>query len=156
MKAKDGHKKQKGTHESHSSRTLEWALSDLKRSRLKLTPPRKAILLALVESHGPFTAEEIHQIVTKKVCDMATVYRCLASLEEASILRRVEFGDGTSRYELAEPGDHHHHHVICTRCKRVEIVDDPDLEEIDRFAKKRGFSDISHSLEFFGTCPQCK
>lgn len=134
---------------------LDVALDDLKKSSLKLTPPRKAILIALTKNHGPFTVEQIHKLVTKKVCDLATVYRCVGSLAEATILRRVEFGDGTSRYELAQPGEAHHHHVICTECKKVEIVDDPDLEEIDRFAKKRGFSNISHTLEFFGTCPQC-
>ncbi|MDR3608344.1 MAG: Fur family transcriptional regulator [Oligoflexia bacterium] len=136
-----------------STDKLEEVLGELKKSRLKLTKPRKAILLALVQNHGPFTAEEIHKIISKKVCDLATVYRCVASLEEAEILRRVEFGDDSSRYELAH--DTHHHHLICTRCKRVEIVDEPELEEIDRFVKKRGYSNITHSLEFFGICPDC-
>jgi Fur family ferric uptake transcriptional regulator len=138
-----------------SERTIEDILSGLKKSRLKLTGPRKAILSALLENHGPFTAEEIHKIITKKICDLATVYRCLASLEEASLLRRVEFGDDSSRYELAEADESHHHHLICRECKRVEIIDDPGLEEVDRFAEKRGFSNVSHSLEFFGTCPDC-
>jgi Fur family ferric uptake transcriptional regulator len=137
-------------------RTLEDVLGDLKKSRLKLTEPRKAILFALFDNHGPFTAEEIHKIITKKVCDLATIYRCLASLEEVGILRRVEFGDDSSRYELTEADDSHHHHLICKECKRIEIVDDPDLEKIDSFAKKRGFSNVSHTLEFFGICPECK
>jgi Fur family ferric uptake transcriptional regulator len=135
---------------------LEHALSDLKKSKLKVTPPRKAILIALSANHGPFTAEQVHKLMAKNICDMATVYRCLASLAEAGILRRVEFGDLSSRYELAETDDSHHHHLICNQCKRIEIVDDPGIEQIDRFAKKRGFSDVSHSLEFFGICPQCK
>lgn len=139
-----------------TERTIEGLLGDLKKSRLKLTEPRKAILLALFDNHGPFTAEEIHKIITKKVCDLATVYRCLASLEEVRILRRVEFGDDSSRYELAEADHTHHHHLICNECKRIEILDDPDIESIDRFAKKRGFSNVSHTLEFFGTCPDCK
>jgi len=148
--------KNRKTKEGRSARTLESLLGDLKKSRLKLTEPRKAILFALFDNHGPFTAEEIHKLVTKRVCDLATVYRCLASLEEAHILRRVEFGDDSSRYELTEADDTHHHHLICTQCKRIEIVDDPDIEDIDRFAKKRGFSNVSHTLEFFGTCPECK
>ena len=143
-------------HGSSHSRDLDDVLGDLKKSRLKLTEPRKAIIQALVNNHGPFTAEEIQKIITKKICDLATIYRCLTSLEEVGILRRCEFGDGAARYELAETGDSHHHHLICNDCKRIEIVDDCELDEIDRFAKRKGFSDISHTLEFFGTCPHCK
>ena len=127
----------------------------LKKTGLKLTEPRKAILLALSERHGPFTAEEVHKLITKRVCDQATVYRTLTRLVEVGLLRRCEFGDGMARFEIAESG-HHHHHLVCNECKRVEIIDDEEIEEIDRFARKRGFSNISHILEFFGTCPQCK
>ena len=140
-------------HHSHS-KGIDDVLSDLKKHRLKLTEPRRAILQALIDSHGPFTAEEIFKIITKRVCDVATVYRCVTSLEEAGILRRCEFGDGIARYELA--GATHHHHIICNECKRIEIVEDDELEKIDSFARKRGFSDISHTLEFFGICPKCK
>jgi Fur family ferric uptake transcriptional regulator len=148
-------------HEAHDPKhgnqiTIEAILARLKKSSLKLTEPRRAILKALVEDHGPFTAEEIHKIVTKKICDLATIYRSVTSLLEVGILRRVEFGDDSSRYELASLDESHHHHLICNQCKRVEIVDDEELEEIDRFAKKRGYSNISHTLEFFGTCPKCR
>ncbi len=130
-------------------------IESLKKSGLKLTEPRKAILLALSKSHGPFTAEEVHKLITKEVCDPATVYRTLSRLVDVGLLRRCEFGDGMARFEIAEPGTHHHH-VICNRCKRIEIIDDDELEQIDRFARKRGFSNVSHILEFFGTCPRCK
>lgn len=130
-------------------------LDQLRSSHLKVTAPRKAILQALVDDHGPFTAEEIHQGIPKKVCDLVTVYRCLTSLEKAGLIRRCEFGDGAARYELANTDDHHHH-VICKECKKVEVLDDCELDSIDRFAQKMGFSDVSHSLEFFGICPRCK
>jgi len=135
---------------------LESILARLRGSRLKITEPRKAILKALVENHGPFSAEELHARLPKKLCDVVTVYRCLTSLEGAGLVRRCEFGDGTARYELAEESDHHHHHVICKHCKRVEVLDDCELGEIDRFAQKKGFTEVSHSLEFFGVCSRCR
>jgi len=128
----------------------------LKEYGLKVTDPRKAILLVLIENHGPFTAEEIHRRVKRGLCDLATVYRCLTSMEEAKILRRCEFGDGTARYELAEKDDHHHHHVICISCKKVEPLEDCDLGDINKYAQNRGFSDVSHALEFFGKCAACQ
>jgi Fur family ferric uptake transcriptional regulator len=143
--------------QSHEQKQFSSILEDIRRSQLRITEPRKAIVQALLRDHGPFTAEEIHHHISKKVCDLATIYRSLNSLEEAGFVKRCEFGDGSARYELADrSGDHHHHHIICKGCKKIEVLEDCELEEIDRFAKKRGFSDISHSLEFFGTCPQCR
>jgi Fe2+ or Zn2+ uptake regulation protein len=135
---------------------LTHLLEALKSHQLKITGPRKTILQALVDDHGPFTAEEVHKKIGRRICDLATVYRSLTSMEEAGILRRCEFGDGTARYELAEGEGAHHHHLICRKCKRVEVVDDCELEAIDKFARKRGFTDVSHILEFFGTCPACR
>lgn len=144
-------------HHPHDHATrLGEIVEKLKRSGLKLTKPRQAILGVLVENHGPFTAEEIHKLVTKRVCDQATIYRCLASLEEANLIVRCEFGDGTARFEIAELDGHHHHHLICNKCKHVEIIEDCQFAAIDRTARKHGFSDISHKLEFFGTCPKCQ
>ena len=143
-------------HNHHHNHTLDTVLEALKKNGLKLTTPRRAILRALVDRHGPFTAEEIHKLITKRICDLATVYRTLGSLEEARIIKRCDFGDGSSRYELAESDDKHHHHIICNQCKSIEVIDDTGLEEIDRFARNRGFTNISHTLEFFGTCPRCR
>ncbi|MGZ3713406.1 MAG: Fur family transcriptional regulator [Bdellovibrionota bacterium] len=146
----------KNHRHQHQTKSLDQALSDLKLRGLKVTIPRRAILQALILEHGPFTAEEIHKQISRRVCDLATVYRTLSSLEEAGLLRRCEFGDGSARYEMAGQGNAHHHHLICKSCKKVEVVDECELEEIDRFAQKRGFTDISHTLEFFGICADCR
>lgn len=141
---------------SHShSRSLEQVLGDLKKAQLKLTGPRKAILELLVREHGPFSAEDVQKKISRRTCDQATVYRTLASLEEVGILRRCEFGDGTARYELTD-GSGHHHHLICRSCKRVDVVDDCELEGLNSVAEKRGFAEVSHILEFFGICPDCR
>ena len=148
------------THSSHATFqvTLDELFQTLKKNQLKLTPPRKLIVEILLENHGPFSAEDIQTKFIKKTCDLATVYRTLTSLEEAQIIRRCEFGDGIARYELIDPHhSHHHHHLICKECKKVEVIDACELENtINKFAKKRGFTNISHILEFFGTCPNCQ
>ncbi len=142
---------------THSAPSLENVLAAIKAAGLKITAPRKAILQAFVGEHGPFTAEEIHTIITKRVCDLATVYRTLGSLEEAGILKRCDFKDSLARYELAEPGHAHHHHIICNKCRRIEIIEDHEVaHELDRLGKKMGYAEVSHSLEFFGICPQCR
>jgi Fur family ferric uptake transcriptional regulator len=129
---------------------------DLQKAHLRVTDSRVAVLEALLGQHGPFTVEEIHSRLVKKICDLATVYRSLGSLEKAGMIRRCEFGDGTARYELSESeSHHHHHHVICRKCKKIVVLDGCELADIDRIAQNRGFQDITHSLEFFGICAQC-
>ena len=135
---------------------LKHLIEELRRYQLRVTEARIAILQVLVEKHGPFTVEEIYKQITKKTCDLATIYRSLSSLEKTGLIRRCEFGDGTARYELSEHENHHHHHLICRYCKKFEVLDDCELQEIDRVAKKRGYEEISHSLEFFGICPACQ
>ncbi len=128
----------------------------LKKSGLKLTKPRKAILDVLILYHGPFTAGEIYKRISKKSCDLVTIYRNISSLGEIGLLRRCDFGDSIARYEIADLGVHHHHHIICTSCNKVEPLDDCDLENINHIAKKRGYSHVTHSLEFFGICSDCE
>ena len=141
-----------------ASKELEKVFLELKKNHLKLTEPRKVIIEALHENHGPFSVEEIHQRFAKTSCDLATVYRTVTSLENARLLKRCEFGDGIARYEwLDQDAAHHHHHLICIECKKVELVEECELESsMDRVAKKRGFKNVSHLLEFFGVCPTCQ
>jgi Fur family ferric uptake transcriptional regulator len=137
--------------------TIEMLLTELKRNKLKLTPPRKLVLETLLANHGPFSVEELQTNFIKNTCDLATVYRTVTSLEEINLVRRCEFGDGIARYELVDPNHHHHHHLICKQCKSVEVIEACELEKsINQLAKKRGFSNISHILEFFGVCPNCQ
>ena len=137
---------------------LQNLYDELKKNKLKLTTPRKLIVEALFENHGPFGAEDLHEKYLKTECDLATVYRTLASLEQAKVINRCDFGDGVARYELLDlESPHHHHHLICTGCKKVEVIDHCEIEpSVERFAKKRGFKEISHRLEFFGLCPKCQ
>ncbi len=130
------------------------ASETLKRSSLKVTRPRLALLGLLMAEHGPFTMEELHGRIDKTSCDLVTVYRCLSAFEEAGLVRRCDFGDGAIRFELSR-GGHHHHHVICRRCRTVKNLDACIAAEIEARLERDGFSDITHSLEFFGICAEC-
>src|SRR5262249_34970183 len=66
----------------------EGALQTLRDHQHRVTEPRKAILAVLTHEHGPFTVEEIHQRMQKGLCDLVTVYRCIAAMEEINLVRR--------------------------------------------------------------------
>ena len=74
----------KKNHHDHAP-SLEQALAALKKSGLKLTAPRKAILKALAAQHGPFTVEQIYKLITRRVCDQATVYRNLGPFDRGGL-----------------------------------------------------------------------
>jgi len=154
MKKKFSFNSQSGSKKAE----LNEFLNQLKIAKMRVTAPRVSVLQTFLSGHGPFTVEEVFErvIAGQVSCDLATIYRILGSFEKIGVLRRCDFGDGNARFELSEKDDHHHHHVICRVCRRVEVLEDCELPELNRFAGKSGFVEISHSLEFFGVCPSCK
>lgn len=134
--------------------TLKEALGVLREHGFRITRPRKAILDVLLKKGGPATIEEIHLGLTPGLCDLATVYRCLAAFEKLDLVRRSHFHDGTSLYEL-DMGPEHHHHIVCTSCRKVETLDFCVVEGLERLIRERGYRNITHMLEFFGVCRDC-
>ncbi|HUJ09730.1 MAG TPA: Fur family transcriptional regulator [Verrucomicrobiae bacterium] len=138
-----------------SSVGLEKALTALRRRKHRITGPRRDILAVLAASHGPFTIEQIHKRLKKESCDLVTVYRNLATLEELGLVRRCDFGDGTCRYELQGEEDHHHH-IICRVCSKVETIDLCVADALEQLARQMGYTSVTHSTELFGVCPKCR
>ncbi len=130
----------------------------LRTSGLRLTKPRKSILRILLQDHGPFSCEDIFKKISelKNIdnCDLVTVYRSMAKLEETGVVERCDFGDGKVRYEIRHE-NHHHHHIVCRVCKTVKIVTDCSVVEGKSVSPLFGFRDVTHRLEFFGVCPSC-
>ncbi len=125
-------------------------------SRLqRVTTPRLEVMSVLKSNHKPLTISEIHDKLKKKRIDLATVYRTLNLFTQLGIVNEIDFKDEFKRYELIYDR-HHHHHIVCKICKRVENVETCILDELEKLIEKKGFSDITHSLEFFGICKKCK
>jgi len=89
---------------------------------------------------------------------LATVYRSMHLLESMGMVKRVELGEGGSRFELLREGDDgHHHHLVCTRCSDIVELDECFPDELqERIAARSGFKSVTHKLEFFGLCPRCQ
>lgn len=121
----------------------------------RITAPRLEILGILKSNHKPLTISEIHSLFRNKKTDLATVYRTINLFAELGIVNVIDFKDEFMRYELVYDR-HHHHHIVCKKCKRVENVEACVLEELEKLLNKKGYSEISHSLEFFGVCENCR
>jgi Fur family transcriptional regulator, ferric uptake regulator len=127
----------------------------------KLTPQREATVQVLLENEEDhLSAEDVYLLVKNKAPEigLATVYRTLELLSDLQIIYKLNFGDGVTRYEFrAEGAEHHHHHLICLHCGRVdEIIEDLLGPIEERVEKEHDFQIIDHRLTFHGICHRCQ
>lgn len=124
----------------------------------RLTKGCKKVLEILERTADLASAQDIHSQLRgddDKAPGLTTVYRSLESLVTMGVVQAVDLGDGERRYELIEPGEHHHH-LVCDRCRRSIHLDSCLVHELeDSIKSKYGFQVRGHVLEIFGTCDAC-
>lgn len=129
--------------------------AELKKVGLKVTLPRLKVLEILEkrsEKHH-LTAEDVYKILIEQgeEVGLATVYRVLTQFEQAGIVRRLNFENNISVFEL-DTGDNHDH-LVCIKTGRVKEFTDEVIEErIKEISKEKGYTLASHSLVIYGTC----
>ena len=130
----------------------------LRRESKKLTGARREILRVLEKESRPLTNKEIFRLLPKGHCDLATVYRSVQLLEELGMVKKFVFGDGSARFAfIAEGGDPHRHHLVCTQCQKIVEIGECIVRELEeRVVARSSFKEVTHRLEFFGVCPSCQ
>ena len=132
---------------------------DLKNAGLKATVPRlKIINLFETSKVRHLTAEDVYRQLLVEGLDvgLATVYRVLTQFEQAGLLTRHHFESGKAVFELNE--GHHHDHIVCLHCGRVEEFYDAEIEKRQmKVARERGFEITEHALYLYAECvkPGC-
>lgn len=127
----------------------------LVKHELKITQARIS-LLELIEREGkPLDSQFLIESLQKAFSvDKVTVFRILNILTEHGILRRLEFGEGKARYELATED---HHHLICQLCGSIEDISDCNIEALEKEIRlKKKFEVKMHTMEFYGLCLRCQ
>ncbi len=133
---------------------------ELKNSGLKATLPRITILEVFQQSkERHMTAEDVYKVLLAGGSDigLATVYRVLMQFEQAGILSRNHFEAGKAVFELNE--GHHHDHLVCVVCGKVEEFYDPEIEARQQaIATERGYTLQDHALSLYVVCnqPNCQ
>jgi Fur family ferric uptake transcriptional regulator len=125
---------------------------------LRSTDQRRLIVDTFFRADNHVSIEELlAQVRTKdRRVGYATVYRTLKLLTECGVANERRFGDGLTRYELADDSTHHDH-LICVDCGDITEFEEPRIEELqDRVAKSYGFVLRSHKHELYGICPRCQ
>lgn len=123
---------------------------------LRSTRQRTAVARLLDNVDDFRSAQEIHEELRRsgEGIGLTTVYRTLQGLADAGEIDTLRTGTGEAMYRRCS--SHHHHHLVCRRCGRTVEVEGPAVERwADRVAGEHGFSDVSHTVEIFGSCPDC-
>ena len=127
---------------------------NLKNNGLKATLPRLKILELFQRADvRHMSAEDVYKALLQEDMDigLATVYRVLTQFEQAGLLERHFFESGKAVFELNE--GHHHDHLVCIQCGKVEEFYDAEIERRQiKVAKERGFTVHDHALTIFADC----
>ncbi|TMM23147.1 MAG: transcriptional repressor [Actinobacteria bacterium] len=135
------------------------ATARLRSAGQRYTTQRRRLIELLADAGSPVSIPDI--LAGGSGLKQSSVYRNLAALEQAGVVRRLVTDEEFGRYELAEDLIGHHHHLVCSRCGKMRDVAAPEELErtleraLDRIAKRAGFARVSHRLELLGLCADC-
>jgi Fur family transcriptional regulator, ferric uptake regulator len=124
--------------------------------RARPTRQRRAISAALGASDEFRSAQDIHEVLRRdgEKIGLATVYRSLQLLAETGQVDVVKTASGEAVYRQCSPS--HHHHLVCRVCGRTIEIQGPAVERwANAMAAENGYTEVSHTIELFGTCPDC-
>ena len=128
-------------------------LAALEEHGSRMTWPRRQLARMLARQTGSFSAEEI--VAGLPTLGRATVYRTLRLLGEAGVLCKTAMPDGSPRYSLDDA--HHHHHLVCVDCERIDEFRHPAIERMLRAMRAHVGSElIGHRLELYHRCAVCQ
>ena len=121
-------------------------------TKVRGTRQAAALVAALDNLPGFCSAQQIHAELRRRGehIGLTTVYRHLQVLSEEGSVDAIRDDSGETLYRQCGTSAHHHH-LTCRNCgKSVEVE-----EWAERVARDAGFTDVGHTVELFGLCPDC-
>ena len=122
-------------------------LEALDRAGVRVTEPRRAVARLVAEQRGHFTANDLVDAAARRRLPVgrATVFRALDLFADLNLVERLDLPAGGHAYVACEPK--HHHHVVCSACRRsVDVEDSGIADVVARIADRTGFTVTDHRL----------
>ncbi len=122
----------------------------------RYTEQQRNMVRYIFSQHNHFDADQLIDALKQASfrVSRATVYRTLAKLVDAGLLRKLELG-ARMCYEH-DYGYPQHEHLQCERCKKMIEFQSPALEAALReVARQHHFNASGHTLLIRGTCGEC-
>src|SRR5690625_2531683 len=122
---------------------LEIAVDTLKKSGVRITPQRHAVLEYLMSTMKHPTADEIYKALEDKFPNMsvATVYNNLRVFLDIGLVRELTYGDSSSRFDCNTT---EHYHIICDECGKIVDFHYPSLNEVEQLAEQVTGFDVTN------------
>ena len=133
----------------------ERILAALRATGGRITPARRALVSALLESPKHVTADDLASLVQRSHPDVhqSTIYRTLDALEALGVVDHVHLGHGRAVYHLA---DDPHQHLVCEACGHViEVPDDAFADLAEKLQREHRFTLRPNHFAVLGRCAAC-
>ena len=130
---------------------------EIRKAGYRVTPQRAVILETIAHMEGHRSAQEVFEIASERLpgLNIATVYRTLDTLHQASIIDLFSSSPDPMRYSLHDDSNKHAH-LYCRNCGCVIEV---EMEPFDRLTleikRELGFTIDSNHLSLEGLCQEC-
>ena len=131
-------------------------ISRLRKTGLKVTPQRLAIIDVLIEQGDSHPgASFIHRMAKrkKKSLSLSTTYATLNEFSRYGIIKTLPFDTMENRYDR---NMEEHINLICERCRKILDYSVPLTVDPERVVMKTGFSITDTRLECYGLCRECR
>lgn len=119
---------------------------------------REAVRSGLAAARGFVSAQQLYGALREQgsTIGLATVYRNLAQLAEMGEADSLQSPEGENLYRSCST-KHHHHHLVCRSCGRTVELEAHIVEEwASHVGAEHGFTEISHVVDLFGVCAECR
>ncbi|MCG2623965.1 transcriptional repressor [Arthrobacter sp. I2-34] len=123
----------------------------------RMTRQRLAVGNALDSLDDFVSTQELYRLLHERgdSVSLATTYRILQSMADEGQVDVLRSGDGEAVYRRCAV-EHHHHHLLCRNCGKTVEIEAPAVERwAARVAQEHGFTEVAHTVEMFGLCPEC-
>ncbi|MCI5679252.1 MAG: transcriptional repressor [Bacteroidales bacterium] len=128
----------------------------LREKGLKVTPQRIAVYNMLCNSHEHPNAEMIYKTLepTNPTMSLATVYKTLDFFKQLGLVKELNVGEPSSRYDAVVQC---HPHTVCKVCGQVEDLRIEALTEVTKkLVPDLDFDIECEQLILYGTCRECR
>lgn len=127
---------------------------NLKANKLKVTPQRLAIYNYLANTTCHPTVETIYNNLKDDfpAMSLATIYKTVASLRDAHLIREYNFSEDFNRYDANVK---RHFHVVCTKCHSVKDYH-ASIDLSKNINELNNYEINDYDINFYGICDKCR
>lgn len=125
----------------------------IKSKNMRNTLERFSILDHILQLQDHFNIDQLYEAIEPQFhVSKATVYNTVELLCDCNILRKHFFNENQAVYELCE---HHHHHLVCTSCGGLNVVDNKSIDSFIGSIGIENFNPEFSALTIYGKCNPC-